>query len=135
VSSDTSRYAAWCRRIIVHCLARGWYGPDDALEHGMETERYVVDGDGTLRGYPIEHDPRTGFEFAPATPEDVQATEQALGFALPPLLRAVYLQVANGGFGPGTGLTGGARRIRLWPGWPLHNTGSDRAATMGHPPN
>ncbi len=29
-----------------------------------------------------------------------------LGFRHPPLLRALYMQVANGGFGPGTGLLG-----------------------------
>ncbi|MFI0895133.1 SMI1/KNR4 family protein [Streptomyces sp. NPDC020983] len=32
--------------------------------------------------------------------QDVVAAEQALGFNLPPLLRLLYLHVANGGFGP-----------------------------------
>ncbi|MCQ6555983.1 SMI1/KNR4 family protein [Streptomyces sp. C10-9-1] len=31
---------------------------------------------------------------------DVAASEAALGFALPPLLAALYREVANGGFGP-----------------------------------
>ena len=42
----------------------------------------------------------------PLTPEDCRAVESALGFALPAVLRHVYLTVANGGFGPGYGLTG-----------------------------
>jgi hypothetical protein len=44
--------------------------------------------------------------YAPASEEQVQATEQALGFALPSLLRACYLRVSNGGFGPGEGVMG-----------------------------
>lgn len=44
--------------------------------------------------------------YPPATAEQVQATEQTLGFPLPPLLRACYLQVSNGGFGPGDGVMG-----------------------------
>lgn len=34
--------------------------------------------------------------------------ESQLGFALPPLLREIYLTVGNGGFGPGYGLLGTA---------------------------
>jgi hypothetical protein len=41
---------------------------------------------------------------APATPEEVAAAEAALGFALPPLLRRLYREVGNGGFGPGYAL-------------------------------
>ena len=44
--------------------------------------------------------------YPPASQEQVQATEQALGFVLPSLLRACYLQVSNGGFGPGEGVMG-----------------------------
>ncbi|MGW3338033.1 SMI1/KNR4 family protein [Streptomyces sp. NPDC001009] len=32
--------------------------------------------------------------------QDVAEAERILGFSLPPLLRLLYLQVANGGFGP-----------------------------------
>ncbi|MCX3059084.1 SMI1/KNR4 family protein [Streptomyces beihaiensis] len=32
--------------------------------------------------------------------QDIADAEQVLGFSLPPLLRLLYLQVANGGFGP-----------------------------------
>jgi len=39
-------------------------------------------------------------DFPPATEAQVAATERALGFALPPLLRRLYLELGNGGFGP-----------------------------------
>ena len=41
---------------------------------------------------------------APASPERVAAAESQLGFQLPPLLRRLYLEVADGGFGPGFGM-------------------------------
>jgi hypothetical protein len=41
---------------------------------------------------------------APASPEEVAAAEARLGFGLPPELRQLYLEVADGGFGPGEGL-------------------------------
>lgn len=44
--------------------------------------------------------------FAPTTAAVVQVTERALGLSLPPLLRELYLQVANGGFGPSDGVIG-----------------------------
>ena len=43
---------------------------------------------------------------APASPEQLDAAERRLGFALPPLLRRLYAEVANGGFGPGPGILG-----------------------------
>jgi SMI1/KNR4 family protein SUKH-1 len=42
----------------------------------------------------------------PADPGSLEALEAALGAALPPFLRRVYLEVADGGFGPGGGLLG-----------------------------
>ena len=42
----------------------------------------------------------------PATSAQLEASEAALGFALPPLLRQLYLEVGSGGFGPGGGLLG-----------------------------
>ncbi len=44
--------------------------------------------------------------YPPATEEQLRASEQALGFLLPPLLRTLYAQVANGGFGPDYGIKG-----------------------------
>lgn len=42
----------------------------------------------------------------PLDPAELDAVEGRLGFALPDLLREVYLRVANGGFGPGYGILG-----------------------------
>jgi hypothetical protein len=42
----------------------------------------------------------------PATGAEVDAAEAALGFAIPPLLRRLYTEVGNGGFGPNYGLEG-----------------------------
>lgn len=44
--------------------------------------------------------------FPVATEDAVREAEKALGFALPALLRDCYLEVGNGGFGPGLGLVG-----------------------------
>src|SRR5206468_981225 len=40
----------------------------------------------------------------PVTPEALAAAEAKLGFPLPPLLRALYTQIGDGGYGPGRGL-------------------------------
>ena len=40
----------------------------------------------------------------PVSEESWQSAENAIGYALPPLLRQLYLRVGNGGFGPGYGL-------------------------------
>lgn len=39
------------------------------------------------------------FTFPPATEQQVRASEAQLGFSLPPLLRLLYREVANGGAG------------------------------------
>ncbi|SPF80511.1 SMI1/KNR4 family protein [Pseudoprimorskyibacter insulae] len=42
----------------------------------------------------------------PATPAALDHAEASIGHPLPPLLRQIYVQIANGGFGPGYGLLG-----------------------------
>jgi hypothetical protein len=42
--------------------------------------------------------------YGPANNADVTAAESQLGYRLPTLLRRIYLEVADGGFGPGHGL-------------------------------
>ncbi len=37
----------------------------------------------------------------PLTISEIQDVERRLGFLLPPFLRRLYSEVANGGFGPG----------------------------------
>ena len=57
-------------------------------------------------------DPARVIDAGPADPypptfaAKVDAAEHALGFAIPPVLRLLYTEVANGGFGPGYGLIG-----------------------------
>jgi hypothetical protein len=48
----------------------------------------------------------TPFAFPPATEAQLIATERELGYPLPGMLRALYSQLANGGFGPVYGLAG-----------------------------
>jgi hypothetical protein len=44
--------------------------------------------------------------LVPATEAAVEEAEHVLGLPLPPLLRRLYLEVGNGGFGPGQGILG-----------------------------
>jgi hypothetical protein len=62
-------------------------------------------------------EPRNPFIYPPASEEQLQITENVLGYSLPPLLRMVYAEVANGGFGPGYGITG------AWGGFSVNGDG------------
>ena len=44
--------------------------------------------------------------FPPASEDAVIEVESSLGFKIPPLLRLIYLDVSNGGFGPAYGIIG-----------------------------
>ncbi|MFJ9683571.1 hypothetical protein ACIRP2_36890 [Streptomyces sp. NPDC101194] len=59
--------------------------------------------------------------FPPVTPGAVEAAEHAVGRRLPELLRRIYTEVGNGGFGPGGGLaslTAGQRAPGHLADWP-----------------
>jgi hypothetical protein len=56
-----------------------------------------------------------------ATLEAVLEVEETIGCPLPPLLRRLFLQVANGGFGPGHGVLG----VRGNHPWAHHDTWND----------
>ena len=86
-------YESLFEAIRARCQREGWYGP----ELLSPTNREAV---------PANDPNRFGFVLPPASEEQLQETEAHLGFPLPPLLRALYASVANGGFGPGTGLRG-----------------------------
>lgn len=47
-----------------------------------------------------------GEKIAVASEDAVRLAEAQLGFAIPELLKSIYLNVANGGFGPGYGIIG-----------------------------
>jgi SMI1 / KNR4 family (SUKH-1) len=76
-------------RIREKCLRDGWYGGTLDLHHVRS-----------------DHPQRHSFAYPPASEEQLRATETAIGFLLPPVLRALYTEVANGGFGPGGGISG-----------------------------
>jgi hypothetical protein len=44
--------------------------------------------------------------YPPPSIEEIEQTEAAIGAKLPPLVRELYVQIGNGGFGPGWGITG-----------------------------
>ncbi len=71
-------------------------------DQGVDDELIAKAGD-------IEHRMTTPAARAlpePATAAALDAAEARLGVALPPVLRRLYLEVANGGFGPGSGIIG-----------------------------
>ena len=107
---ESDPYTHLCERITERCRHQNWYGPDNHM--GGFIGYYYENG--TLQSRRLTHDPRTGFEFPPATEAQLQITETIMGFAHPLLLRALYLRVANGGFGPDTGLIGAPGGFCYW---------------------
>lgn len=55
----------------------------------------------------------------PASPERVTDAENMLGFALPALIREIYVQVGNGGFGPGQGIAGLEGGTLMYDEWTM----------------
>jgi hypothetical protein len=96
---DAGEYIDWLPAVQARGLDAGEGGPAQNAPGGR----------GFLRGTPehlraramglVARLPRP----AVATVDAVQAVEEATGCPLPPLLRRVFLEVANGGFGPRTG--------------------------------
>lgn len=87
---------------------------------------YRSDGSVTLPAGTAEvtafyADAPRGTLFPPATADDVADAEHQLGYPLPDLLRRLYTEVADGGFGPGGGIASlrpGRRpqgRLYDWP--------------------
>lgn len=44
--------------------------------------------------------------YPPVSAAQLESAEKQIGFQLPPLIREIYLQVGNGGFGPDYGIIG-----------------------------
>ncbi|RST03108.1 SMI1/KNR4 family protein [Streptomyces sp. WAC07149] len=66
-----------------------------------------------------------GPPFPPLTPTEVERAERRLGYRLPELLRRLYTEVGDGGFGPEGGLASlTPRRVPHWnvPDWPCATT-------------
>lgn len=79
-------------RILARCEHDQWYGGDLL----SPSSRRVAEDDPRRRG----------FAYPRSTEAQIQKTEAELGVPLPPLQHTLYAQLANGGFGPGTGLRG-----------------------------
>lgn len=111
-------YEMLFKSIRAKCQQNNWFGPD--LLSPKHYEGVVIYDDSfDFISPPDDREPiavttfvsvdapnRFGFILPPASEALLQQTEERLGFPLPPLLRALYAHVANGGFGPGTGLKG-----------------------------
>jgi hypothetical protein len=79
--------------------ARGLLGALSRLTGGRQT--FAMTGAGVVSfGGPVDAVPAP----PPASEQVVEAAERELGFVLPPALRQLYLEVADGGIGPGGGV-------------------------------
>jgi hypothetical protein len=73
------------------------------------------------------------------TPTLISACEVVLGFCLPPLLRRLYTEVGNGGYGPGYGIAGVAGGASFQFPWGDRSLNQfyfdmrDISEEMGHP--
>ena len=101
-------YRLLCDAIRKKCADERWYGAelDRPVGHYRSISDDIIPEYDYDEVVPADDPRRFRFEFAPATEGQLQETEATLGFPLPPVLRALYSQVANGGFGPGGGLLG-----------------------------
>lgn len=114
------KHARLFERIRDKCKQRQWYGPDEDNPmailkqvqsvdefyvhawYDQNDQQHLIDKNTDIHNLPIPQN----FLFAPATETQLQVAEQTLGFVLPALLRELYANVANGGFGPAYGING-----------------------------
>lgn len=108
--------------IRARCQRDRWYGPDyysprsydklpafdfDAFpDDEGNFPALAVSPEQAYSSLPPDASERSEFVYAKATDVQIASSEHILGFALPPVLRDLYQSLANGGFGPGTGLRG-----------------------------
>lgn len=116
------------QRFDTACIPTAWiadrYGPERLAQWLSRPVPRAVDGTGIELPASAEEvaayfaGAERGPVFPPAHETDVEAVERLLGRALPELLRRVYTEVGDGGFGPDSGLVSLRRGNRL-PGGPL----------------
>ena len=104
-----SNYDTLIIRIRVHCQQAVWNMGSNSYEV-IQGEDYIGWYVPTRKTFLVLKKQNNGQEsslaFLPATEQQIKETEQQLGFPLPHLLRLLYTQIANGGFGPGYGIIG-----------------------------
>ncbi len=83
-----------------------YYWTDEQGIEYLHRRFYFYDEQDGREHIAEENIPVPYIAYPPATEAQLQATEEALGFPLPSLLRALYKEVANGGVGPGEGIMG-----------------------------
>lgn len=92
---------------------KGWFvyegGHGTVYWRDSHGKHYAINAETDPESLPFQSD----FEWPPATEEELADAEKWFGCPLPPLLRALYVNVANGGFGPGNGLEG-VQSYALW---------------------
>lgn len=113
-------YFTLFERIRRYCREQEWYGPS-MLGPGHFFDRGLAEAGAMSR-----------FVYPPATEQQLLSTERMLGFKLPATLRALYANVANGGFGPGYGITGAHGGAPHGGGW---STDIGDGYINGRPPN
>ncbi|MFJ5928041.1 SMI1/KNR4 family protein [Kitasatospora sp. NPDC092948] len=103
---------------------------DDALLERLRALAWGAKGAGITRGS-LPDQP-----FPPITTAEVEQVERELGYELPLLLRRIYTEIGDGGFGPEGGLASlTPRRVpeRYQPGWPLATSPRTRYPEWGPP--
>lgn len=139
-----------------HCKRNEWFGPDADNPRSRGRYQLIYGFDSWDKAPPLDtggaeyrrmYDPRQNanvvvigrhtdprrhnFAHPPATEQQLQDTEAALGFPLPPLLRVLYAQLANGGFGPSCGIIGTPGGFSLEVGMGSDIVAAYHSDTMG----
>ena len=99
----TGPYRDLLARIYQRCLTIGWFGPE--VDSPEEIAWRYPPQDYEYKRFQRD-DRHYCFAYPPATDEQIAQTEEQIGFALPPLLKDLYQQLANGGFGFYLGFVG-----------------------------
>nr|BFD96370.1 hypothetical protein KitaXyl93_77300 [Kitasatospora sp. Xyl93] len=108
----------------------------------LQTTTHSWNGCTTSRGAPEPQAIPTAVSrtsrFPPLTNAEVEQVERQLGYQLPPLLRRIYTEIGDGGFGPEGGLASlTPRHIPYWhrPDWPCATSLHTRGPKYGRPPS
>lgn len=108
---SSATYDDLIARIRIHCqqsIEDARLGSGRVRKAKNYERWYIPERKTCLVLTPEKYGQEAAFAFLPATEQQIRETEQQLGFSLPPMLRLLYTQVANGGFGPGFGIIGAA---------------------------
>ncbi|MFJ9461332.1 SMI1/KNR4 family protein [Kitasatospora sp. NPDC101447] len=103
---------------------------DDALVERLHALAWSTTGAAAADGCPPDR------PFPPITKTEIEQVERQLGYELPLLLRRIYTEIGDGGFGPENGLASlTPRRVPHWhqSDWPLATSPPTRYPGWGPP--